>query len=249
MPADAPRPRNRYRAETRLPARERTVRVTAITDVAPGLRRVHLADPGGILAGGPTAFDDVVVLFFPDPSGELTATDRAREYTVRGHDPVSGELRIDFALHDGGLADGWVRSARVGDALGISGPRMCRALPGRSEVLAIGDATAIPALARLLEDIPSGVRLRVVIVAEPARLAAALPADTADLVAWVDPTGDPVDALLAALNTMPVPADTWAWVAGESALVGAARRTLLDVHGLHRDQIQFTGYWKRDTAR
>lgn len=264
MPASAPRrPRNRFRAETRFPARPRLARVAAILDVAPGVRRIVLGDAADVAEPDAGAFDDVVVLHFPgvdgrvhlpesDGRGELTSSAtgvlQAREYTVRRRDPHTGELVVDFALHAGGLADDWVRSARVGHVLGVVGPRLSRALPTLPRVLAIGDATAIPALGRLLEEVPGDTELRVAILGDRVALGAAVPDAVRAAVSWIDPGGDPVAAVAAWLANERIAADTWAWIAGESALVGAARRALIDDHGLDRDRIQFTGYWKLNTA-
>lgn len=268
MPASAPRrPRNRFRAETRFPARPRLARVAAIDDVAPGLRRV-LLDAGVVGRGDRGAFDDVVVLHFPDGRGrvQLPAEDStggllrrgadhlggdrwlAREYTVRHRDPDTGMLTVDFALHGGGLADDWVRGARVGDALGVVGPRMSRALPELPELIAVGDATAIPALSRLIEETPAGTRLRVFVVADRSMLGSGLAVGPNARVHWLEPDGDPVGRLAEVLASEPVPAHGWAWIAGESELVTACRRLLRDGHGLDRDRIQFTGYWRRGAA-
>ena len=43
-------------------------------------------------------------------------------------------------------------------------------------------------------------------------------------------------------------ADTYAWIAGESWMVKALRRSLVTELGLDRDQVAFMGYWREGVA-
>ena len=42
--------------------------------------------------------------------------------------------------------------------------------------------------------------------------------------------------------------DTYAWIAGESWLVKALRRSLVNELGLERAQVAFMGYWREGVA-
>lgn len=98
----------------RLDVRFRELTVLRSEEVTPHMRRIVLG--GAELAGfdSPGA-DDHIKLFFPNASGEmvlpvLTAEGRsypagkepspARDYTPRWWDHETGELAIDFVLHD-----------------------------------------------------------------------------------------------------------------------------------------------------
>lgn len=258
-----------FRTEERHPAVPRMTYVASIELQGAGAVRVVLEGPElgkftreGVsfpaMSGG--AFDDVVILCFPDPhtgilelpglnsTGELLRPTsgqwHAREYTVRQHARGVPSLTVDFILHNGGTADAWVRAATVGDPLGIIGPRMVRALPNEPYVLAIGDATAIPAMARLVEELTAPTQLEVYVLADQDELGRIFPSNSLARIHWIEPRQGSLEQLTAGLAKHPLPARTWAWVAGESALVGDIRRRLVQQHGLDKTRIQFTGYWK-----
>lgn len=270
--SDNRRPRNVFRTEVRHPAVPRMTYVASIKRQNAGAVRVVLEGPelgefsrNGVafpaMSGG--AFDDVVILCFADPHTgivELPGLDSngnllrpassdwlAREYTVRKYARGTPSLTVDFILHNGGTADAWVRAATVGDPLGIIGPRMVRALPSEPHLLAIGDATAIPAMARLVEELKAPTQLEVYILADRDDLGCIFPANPLARINWIDPmqgVQGALEQLTAGLGRHPLPSRTWAWVAGESALVGDIRRRLIQENGLDKARIQFTGYWK-----
>ena len=133
---------------------------------------------GPALAGFHTyQADDHVKIVFPDPDG--TRRDpvpdaqrmldwprplpTTRKYTVRRYDAAACEIDLDFVLHDGGVASTWAASAAVGDEVTIAGPPGAKAFPHNYDhyVFAV-DATALPAVARWLEESPADVSAHVV---------------------------------------------------------------------------------------
>ncbi|RKE59480.1 NADPH-dependent ferric siderophore reductase [Dietzia kunjamensis] len=270
---ETPRPRNPHRAESWQPTALRRVRVRAFEPLAPELVRVTLegdelgeiaTDAGdAVPAVRSPSFDDVVVFCLPDPvTGEVTLPVPApggglcqppggaalvREYTVRSL--RDGALAVDLVRHAEGAGVRWLETVRPGDELTIVGPRVSRALPAVDRMLAVGDATALPALARLIEERPPALALDVL---------AAVP-DPSALPRTVLPAVSPVDAdrvrvrvvaavpgsadeLINAMAAVELPAG-FAWVAGESGMVTAVRRHLL-ARGQEPDRVQFTGYWR-----
>ncbi len=77
-----------------------------------------------------------------------------RYYTIRAIDPDSGFIDIDFVLHeDAGPGCSFARNARPGALCGMSGPCGLGMKPAKNYLLA-GDETALPAIARICENLP-----------------------------------------------------------------------------------------------
>ncbi len=174
--------------------------VARIVDLTPTFRRfalrpldeVRLADPG---------FDQRIKVVPPSPQGidamptgaDWYAAWRAmphearppfRTYTVRGF--AGDELLVDVALHGpDGPAARWAMSASTGDELLVLGPNADHPGPhgGIDFVpparcghhLLAGDETAVPAIARILEQLPRDARGTVVVEVPHAGDAAYLP--------------------------------------------------------------------------
>jgi NADPH-dependent ferric siderophore reductase len=87
-----------------------------------------------------------------------------RVYTVRGIRPQSRELDVDFVVHGDGPAARWLAAATPGDELIVIGPDALSVdsdggidwHPGDAHsLLLVGDATAVPAIAAILESLPA----------------------------------------------------------------------------------------------
>ena len=169
---------------------------------------VRLVLGGDDLAGFVSlGFDDHVKIFIPPPgatepllptSGPEGAEPPAmRDFTPRKYDADAGELTIDFALHEAGPATAWAANAEPGDFLGIGGPRGSMIVPTefRLHVL-IGDETAIPAIARRLEELPSGVGARVIVEVERPGHELKLASDAELELTWVHRNGAPAGQAL-----------------------------------------------------
>lgn len=255
----------------------RRLEVLRVEDVTSGLRRVTLTGeqlgpftptPGlDIPAFVSSGFDDDINIVFPYPGetqpvlptyedGKLVAAKGrrplGRHYTVRRYDPVRRELDVDFVKHGVGIAATWAYRTQPGDIIHIGGPSASLGLPdGFDWLLIAGDDTAVPAIARLLEDLPDDARAQVFIeVAEPAH-AQPLRALPGVEVTWLYRDGARVDgnALLGAVEAAPWwPGAVYAWVAGEQSVVRDTRRHLVNDRAVPKTDIEFVGYWKRTAA-
>ncbi|MBN9474299.1 MAG: NADPH-dependent ferric siderophore reductase [Bordetella sp. SCN 67-23] len=242
----------------------RLLRVRAVRKVTPRLLRVTLE--GGDLAGfSSAAYDDHVKLFFPapgqerpvvptpGPNGMVFPEDQprpaARDYTPRRYDAEAGELDIEFALHGDGPAAEWAQRAEAGQYLGVGGPRGSFVMEGEFDgYLLVGDETALPAIARRLEELPAGARA--VVVAEVADAAEQQSFDTrADVeVRWVHRDGvapGRPELLAQAVAELGKPRGDWyAWIAAESGVAKRVRQVLVESWQLPKEWIKAAGYWK-----
>ncbi|MGW7536484.1 siderophore-interacting protein [Amycolatopsis sp. NPDC054798] len=249
------------------PIRIRRAEVVRTSAVGSGLLRVTLGGPGtaGFEAHSP---DEHVKILFPDADGELRLPEAngdmlrwpkpspvSREYTVRRYDPASGELDLDVALHDGGLGSDWARAVRPGEAVHVAGPPGGLIVPHNYDrYLLAGDITALPALARWLEELPRTAAGWA--FAEIADASEQIDLDAPDGVEvhWLHrgpgkPPGS-VELLADAVREVKVPEGErlYAWVAGEAGAIKPLRRWLRDDLGLAREDYDVTGYWKRGVA-
>lgn len=242
----------------------RTLTVTSVQNLTPSLRRVVLEGPelDGFVSLG---FDDHVKIFpvaegeapvlptlgpdgpiFPEPRPAM------RDYTPRAFDPTTNRLTLDFVTGHGGPATEWAMAARPGAMLGVGGPRGSFVVTtGYADHVLIGDETALPAIARRLEELSAPSRAHAVIeIGTPAdRITLDSPARAT--VTWATRDGAPRgdgQALLKATETALAgidPADAYVWIAAEAAVARALRARALDL-GFSPKAMKAAGYWRRD---
>ncbi|MGU3577206.1 siderophore-interacting protein [Brucellaceae bacterium C25G] len=103
------------------------------------------------------------------PEGEQELVGRA--YTIRHIDADAGTVDIDLVLHahddeddqhhDGGFGARWALEAVPGDIVGMTGPGGGTAPFNADWYLLAGDETALPAISRILENLPAGSKATV----------------------------------------------------------------------------------------
>ena len=221
-----------------------------------------------------------------------------RTYTVRALRPAvpatagmparPAELDIDFVLHlDGGSgpAAEWAAAARPGDAMTLIGPCArwgdCLGIefaPGQAErILLVGDETAVPAIAAILESLPGDAAGHAVMEVPVAEDFLDLRAPSGVEVTWLArgqrPHGEALSARVravvapAACDIGEEPEDVdidatilwetpvagtghglYAWIAGEAATIRELRRYLVRDVGMDRNAVAFMGYWRQGQA-
>lgn len=236
--------------------------VTRTGPVSPGMVRVTFGG-AGLAAFHTTGIgDEYVRIHFPDPSGTLHiprvddegtwhypdgVDPHIQPYTIRRHDPVSGEVDIDFVLHGHGRAAVWASRSRPGDRVAFGDPRGLYAPPtdARHQVF-VTDATGLPAVARLLEQLPTEVAATAVveIPEDSHRIPLQRPTGTVT-VRWIAGRGNGVgpSAMTEALRALRLADDVHVWVAGESKALRDARRYLRHGRKLPAARFQVIGYW------
>ncbi len=239
------------------PPNFRVARVIERTSIAPRFIRLRLAadgleafarsglhfrlliPPGGrapvwprLGAGGRTIW----------PTGDDAL--HAPAYTIRRIDPDAGHFDVDILVHGQGPTCQWAAAATPGTEVGISGPGGGWLPTARRLVLA-GDETALPAIARILEEVPADVRGDALIEVQD-------PADAQDLMVppgmrlrWL--VREHGEDLLDALRRLdlPPPGDRFVWFAAEKAQATEARRFLRETAGFGRKEAQAAAYWTR----
>lgn len=246
----------------------RTLTVASTERIGVSLVRVTLTgdELAGFASTGPA---DHVKAFFPDPiTGELAVptmtaegirrpengTVLSRDYTPRAFRPATAEaapeLDIDFVLHGTDApASAWAASARAGDTLTVAGPRGSRPAPaGMSRVILGADETALPAVARWIEQLPAEVEICAFVELANDSDAVYLDPETVHRahVIWLSKGTGALERAIRGLGELDE--STFVWVAGEADALVSIRRYLRRELGLPATQVKVDGYWKKGEA-
>lgn len=245
----------------------RKAEVIEIVDLTPKMRRFVLqgADLKTFDSQDP---DDHMKLVFPAPGHSeptlplatpdgLKAPDglppsERRDFTPRAFDREAGTLTVDFYRHGGGPAGDWAESAVVGSKLGVLGPRGSKVVRGGVDCyLLIGDDTALPSIARRLEELPAGQR--VIAFIEIDGPAEELPIETrANLqLTWLHRNGAAAGTttlLEDAVRALPKPEGVIYTLAGGEATSLRPIRAFMKEAGYDSSLTSFSGHWKRGVA-
>jgi NADPH-dependent ferric siderophore reductase len=188
------------------------------------------------------SFDDHVKLIL----GNAFTEQVWRDYTPRRYDATAGELTLEFALHGDGPAANWARHAVPGQTVTVAGPRGSFIIPLDYDWhLLVGDDSALPAIARRLEELPAGVRAIVVLQVADAADRRLFKSAASLSLQWVDDTSQ----LVAAVRALDLPAgDGYAWCAGEAGAMATLRRVLVEEKGHPRGAIRAAAYWKQGVS-
>lgn len=220
---------------------------------------VRVDDLGGLRSAEPASSvrllipsDGTSSLELPTWHGNEFLLSDGRRPVIRTLTPCSVDedqrvLRLAVLRHGGSPLERWLDACRPGDPVAVSGPgRGLVPDPSVLDWLLVGDESAIPAMITLLDAVPSGARVRVLL-----ELSGATP-DEPDIVshprgevdvAVLDAGAPPGDTLVARLVASPPPADTLLWAAGEAAAMQRIRRGV-DRSDAARSMTVVRGYWK-----
>ncbi|MDY0973360.1 siderophore-interacting protein [Massilia sp. CFBP9012] len=217
----------------------REVEVARIEQLSPGFASVTFK--GAALSDFTSlSFDDHVKFMFDDADRQQVR----RDYTPRRFDRQACEVDLEFALHGHGAAAEWARNATVGSKAIIGGPRGSMILPLVMDWhLLVGDASALPAVTRRLEELPSAARVQAVLLVDAADRREFATQANAD-VHWAASN----EELLQVLKDLPLPSGAGlAWGGGEAALMVQVRQLMID-KGLPRQAARISAYWKQGVA-
>jgi NADPH-dependent ferric siderophore reductase len=223
---------------------QHAAQVTAVRPLTPRMRRLTLAGPSLVELSPRPAQD--IELILTDGSGRRVK----RRYTIRANGCGAGEFALDVLLHGHGPGSAWGTTAQVGDPVEFFGPRGKLELRDADWHLFVGDESALPAIAELVDALPPAQHaLAVVEVGDDSdRLPIASRAD----VWWVTREGAApggsellargVDALVTP------PGAGHAYLLGESRAM-VALRPHVAAHGLDTTRVFVKGYWNLGRAK
>ncbi|MBB3406746.1 NADPH-dependent ferric siderophore reductase [Rhizobium sp. BK316] len=244
------------------------VTVISAEDVTPNMRRVKFAcaDVTPFIGG------DMHVRLLVPPKGRtpvwpgLRADGRVawpegedellvRVYTIRTVNVGKRELWIDFLQHSTlGIKTpgaGFARDAEPGQRVALLGPGGGN-LPVAQSILLAGDESALPAIARIAEEVPAGTRLQAIIeVADEAEEQRLYSAGSLE-VRWLhrrDYAKDAKGVLLeeAKQAIAATEGETFVWFACEKEDV-RAMRTYLKSRRHDRKSMYVAWYWEREAG-
>ena len=148
--------------KVRLEAIWRTLKVTSKQYITPQMLRVNFFSNELDTFESPSHDDHVKLLL---QSGSSPTESVMRDFTPRAWSSAAGTFVLEFALHPAGPAADWAQSANSGDTLQIGGPRGSMSVPDDFDwYLLVGDATALPAIARRVESLRAGVPVTVIVL-------------------------------------------------------------------------------------
>lgn len=179
---------------------------------------------------------------------------RQRTYTVRAFDADRLELAIDFVLHDhDGPGSTWAAGVQPGERMVTVGPSPSyRPNPDAEPLVLVGDETALPAVAAIVEELPTGAPVRAFIeVADPTEQQHI--ATSADVTwTWLYRDGVPSghsSLLLDALRTADLGPRPHVWAAAEAGVVQKLREHCQATLGLDRSRVYAVAYWRLTDPR
>ncbi|RUU98708.1 siderophore-interacting protein [Mesorhizobium sp. M6A.T.Cr.TU.017.01.1.1] len=253
--------------ETRL-AQFREMVVTQVGDLTPHMRRIRFAGEdlsrfakfGGM---------HIRMLFptseVPNPLWPMLGSnglpvwpsdDRrpaARVYTIRALDMANGVIDVDFLTHPGdSVGAAWAMQAAPGMKVGIMGP-VGRPVRPASWYLMGADETGLPALARLLETLPTETKgVAFVEIADDGERQEIDNATGIELH-WLTRDGVAAglsDRLADAVQSVewPQTGSAFGWFAAETAAAKIVREHWRGQLSLGRDQTLAAAYWRRGAA-
>lgn len=189
------------------------------------------------------------------PDGAEPCPDRP--YTVRHWDGFRHEMTIDIVAHDSGLATEWARSARIGDRVGVCNPGGRFRMPKQTDwLLMVTDITGLPAVARVMEELPSDfaayVHVEIPLEEDRQSLKTQAELDLTWHITHTKRTGGTEHSRLAAIAagiTALPEGNGYIYIAGEAKMVSQSRKHFRDTLGFDKNCIEAIGYWIEGQSR
>ena len=226
----------------------RAVEVVRKTQISPNMLRVTLG--GSAMHDMPADQNSAYIkLRLPDPGPDSDGKPIVRTYTVRYFDETTGELDVDFVIHDDpGPASEWAVNCEPGDTIAFGGPGPKKLVDYEADwFLLIGDMSALPAIGANIEGMPADARGYALLetIHEDDRQDIAVPPGLE--VRWlINPHPDRENSILYdALRSIEwLDGTPSIWVAGEFSQSLSIRKYLKNELGVDRKNLYASSYWQ-----
>jgi NADPH-dependent ferric siderophore reductase len=241
-------------------------RVVEKTELNPRLIRIVFAISDLAQLEVPDVGDTAVGIYFPAPGErkapvmenrdgvwsyyDIDPMPEGRNYSVRSLDRSTGAMTIDFVVHARGIATLWAQRAEIGEEVAMSYARSWYRPETSTEwQLLVADLAGLPALARIMEELPPNPRVTAIVEVCDDEDLAYLPArDDVELIAKVgsgngfgeSKLGDAVEGFVHTEGR------GYCWFAAEAKASRTARKHLRKKYGWKADQCDIIGYWRFD---
>ncbi|GLS85959.1 siderophore-interacting protein [Cypionkella aquatica] len=166
-------------------------------------------------------------------------------YTIRAIDPAAGWLELDIFVHGHGRTCAWALAVKRGAEVGLIGPGGGY-LPMARHLVLLGDETALPAIARILENAAPDTLGQALILLPDARAVQAIAAPPGVQIRWLSrASGDTLDTALAT-TTLPragLAGGRLLWIAAERAFCQRLRAQFTPATGWAKSETMIAAYW------
>jgi NADPH-dependent ferric siderophore reductase len=219
--------------------------VAEVTGIGPRMRRVVFDVPHLAELNLPGAGDEALGIYFS------ADTDEGRNYSVRRRGPEPHQVTCDFVLHQRGIASDWARRVETGEQVVLDHARSWyRPEPTTRWQLLIADLSGLPALARILDELPDDADVSVIVeVAEEADLDYLPQRSDVSVVTSIGTGNGQAPSRLTELASAYAHPEGrgYCWFAGEAQATREVRKHLRSDHGWVADQYDIVGYWRFDS--
>ncbi len=255
--------------ELARPPNFQILRITGIRDLTPHMRRISFHGDNVARFAGMNALHLNVLCQHPDLAAPQWPTvgsnglaqweDPARrpsfrKYTVRSLDVAAGSLDIDFVLHaDAGPGSALAETAQIGAEIGVVGPGG-GGLVDADWYLFVGDETALPAIARMLEHLPPQARGKAFIEVAGKNEVQQFKLQADIEVTWLYRDGanpGTTSLLIDTVRSSVLPDDgssVYVWAGCEFATFRQIRSHCRGELGLKKEQHLVVSYWNRGNS-
>jgi len=258
---DQPQPQKARRVR----AKPRLAEVVRVEPLTPHMVRVVLSgdELQGFTTRGPAEHlkvnfpspgDSKVALPDWGPEGPILREGQQRPlnrtYTPRRWDEEAGELSVDFLLHGEGPGASWAQQARPGQLVAVSHqPGGAYKVDAEADWYLIGgDEAALPAVATLLEALPSSCFANVFVEVADTKEELTLESPARFQVTWLHhggAAGRVGRRLEQAVRDFVFPEGNGrVWIGCEANVMRDIRGHLLSERGMDRARAHTQGYWK-----